>query len=86
MAPSPDDMISVNMKSENRSLSLVRSNNGLKSDFLKMGQPRSLFVYFQSFQTKNIILTTNQYEKGHVNAEYKARIQTHDLLNMSHHP
>ena len=64
MAPSPDDMISVNMKSENRSLSLVRSNYGLKSDFLKMVQPRSLFVY----------------------AEYKARIQTHDLLNMSHHP
>ena len=48
--------------------------------------PGLLFVYFRSFQTNNTIFNTNPCEKCHVHPVYRARIRTHDLLNMSHIP
>ena len=49
----------------------------------KWANPGLFFVYFWSFQTNNIIFTTNQCEKCHVHSVYGAGIQTHDFWNMS---
>ena len=51
----------------------------------KMSQPSLFFIYFRSYQTNNIIVTTNQCEKC-PNVHPVFGIQTHDLSNMSRHP
>ena len=50
--------------------------------FLKKNwaNPGLFFVYFRSFQTNNIIFTTNECEKCHVHPVSSAGIRTHDLL------
>ena len=55
--------------------------------FFKLANPGLFFVYFWSFQTNNTIFTTNQCEKcPNVHLVNGARIRTHNLQNMSHHP
>ena len=50
----------------------------------KCANPGLFFVYFRSFQTNiNSIFTLNQCEKCHVHPVSGARIQTHDLWNVS---
>ena len=48
-----------------------------------MGQPRPLYVYFQSFQTIQFL---QQINVKNVHPVDGAGIRTHDLLNMSCHP
>ena len=52
--------------------------------FFKLGQPRTLFHLFSSFQTQIItIFTTIKCEQCHVHPLYGAGIRTHDLWIMS---
>ena len=54
--------------------------------FKKWANPDLFFIYFQSFQTKCTIFTTNQCEKCQVHPVYGAGIQTNDLSNLSRLP
>ena len=57
----------------------------VKNVFFKWANPAS-FSVFWSFQTNNNVLSANQCEKCNVHPVYGARIQTHDLLNISRLP